>query len=401
MSDLSFLNLGLAQTTLHPLNLEVESASGSRIRLRNGKEIIDFISGIGVSSFGHSNPVILHALREQLDRHLHVMVYGEFHQESQTLAAKRLLNFLPDELDSVYFVNSGAEAIDGALKLARRATMKTKIVAFQGSYHGNTLGALSVSSNEQRKRPFEPLLPDIEFIPWNQISTLDVIDENTAAVILETVQGDAGVRIPDPTWMKNLRMRCTQVGALLILDEIQCGMGRTGRPFAFEHYNVIPDILCLGKALGGGMPVGAFVAKKSMMQLLAQNPALGHITTFGGHPMPCAGAAGALQVMSELNWESLEGCALKFQQRMISQSLVKEVRRLGAFIAVELKNEEAVDFCVKKALEKGLLIFYFLSTPQAFRVAPPLTMHPEDWEEATNILLETFDEWERIHSSTA
>lgn len=393
MDHSTFLDLGLAQTTLHPLNLEVHRAEGIHIELRDGRKIIDFISGIGVSSFGHANPTIVQALRDQLDRHLHVMVYGEFQQESQTVAAERLLSFLPDNLNSIYFVNSGAEAIDGALKLARRATGRSKIVAFEGSYHGNTLGALSVSANQQRRRPFEPLLPGVEFISWNDASSLPKIDSQTAAVILETVQGDAGVRIPDFGWMNSLRAKCSEVGAMLILDEIQCGMGRTGKPFAYEHYQIVPDILCLGKALGGGMPMGAFVANTAHMSLLAQNPALGHITTFGGHPMPCAGAAAAMLVMSKLDWVQIESCASEFQNLMSSHQLVKEIRRLGAFIAVELQDEQAVDFCVKRALEKGLLIFYFLSTPQAFRVAPPLTMSPEEWKVATSILLETFDEW--------
>ena len=296
MSTEQLLKEGLAQTTLHPLNLRVKSASGVMIQMEDGREVIDFISGIGVSSFGHGHPAINAALKRQIDLHLHVMVYGEMRQETQDLAAVELCSLLPSSLDAVYFVNSGAEAIDGALKLARSSTGRSKIIAVEGGYHGNTFGALSVSSNQSRKAPFEPLIPEINFISWNNPTDLGVIDESIAAVIVETVQGDAGIRIPDALWLQNLRRVCSEKGVLLILDEIQCGMGRTGRPFAFEHFDVIPDILCLGKALGGGLPMGAFVSSRELMRQFATSPALSHITTFGGHPLPCASAAAALSV---------------------------------------------------------------------------------------------------------
>ena len=250
---------GLAQTTLHPLGLRVEHAKGSRLTLENGKEIIDFISGIGASSFGHGHPDILSAIHEQVDKHLHVMVYGEMRQTAQDVAADRLLTLLPETLDAVYFVNSGAEAIDAAMKLVRRVTHRSKILAVEGGYHGNTFGALSVSSNAERKAPFAPLVGDIELIPWNNMEGLEAIDASVAGIILETVQGDAGIRIPNPEWLRTIRDKCTQTGAHLVLDEIQCGFGRSGRPFAFEHFGVEPDHLCLGKALGGGMPMGALV----------------------------------------------------------------------------------------------------------------------------------------------
>ena len=298
---------------------------------------------------------------------------------------------MPDALDTVYFVNSGAEAVDGALKLARSSTGRQKILAVDGGYHGNTFGALTVSSNEARKAPFEPLIPGIEFLAWNNVQALDAIDHTIAAIIVETIQGDAGIRIPDQGWLLSLREKCNETGTLLILDEIQCGMGRTGRPFAFEHFDIEPDVLCLGKALGGGLPMGAFVSSKSRMKQLANAPALSHITTFGGHPLPCASAAAALQLLKDLDFQHTERCALRFEKIVSAHVLVKEVRRLGAYIAIELPDEEAVNYCVQHALTQGLLIYFFLSTPCAFRVAPPLTMDEATWVRATDILCQTLD----------
>lgn len=391
MSTEQLLNDGLAQTTLHPLNLRVKSAAGVMLQMEDGREVIDFISGIGVSSFGHGHPEITAALKRQIDLHLHVMVYGEMRQDSQDLAAARLRALLPSSLDAVYFVNSGAEAIDGALKLARRSTKRGKIIAVHGGYHGNTFGALSVSSNEARKVPFAPLLPEIEFIPWNESEGLRAINDTVAAVVVETIQGDAGIRIPDVTWIQNLREACSRYGVMLILDEIQCGMGRSGRPFAFEHFGVIPDILCLGKALGGGLPMGAFVSNKKWMRQFATSPELSHITTFGGHPLPCASAAAALSILKALDFQEIEMFAQQFESRIGKHILVQEVRRIGAFIAIELCDADAVEFCVQHALNNGLLIYFFLSTPNSFRVAPPLTMDRSTWMKATDILCQTLD----------
>ena len=386
----------LAQTTLHPLNLRVRYASGSLLHLEDGTEVIDFISGIGVSSFGHGHPSIIGALKNQIDKHLHVMVYGELRQESQDLAAKTLCSLLPEKLDSVYFVNSGAEAVDGALKLARSTTARSKIMSVSGGYHGNTFGALSVSSSAARKAPFEPLLPDVHFMPWNDMESLDDIDGSCAAVIVETIQGDAGVRIPSQAWLSGLRKKCDETGALLILDEIQCGMGRTGRFFAFEHYGIEPDILCLGKALGGGLPMGAFVSSRSRMRKLASTPELSHITTFGGHPIPCASSAAALRLLQSLDFREIEKNAKRFHDQIAPHEAVLEVRRIGTYIAVELKDAAAVAFCVEHALSNGLLIYFFLSTPNAFRVAPPLVMDDETWQRATNVLLNTLDAYSSL-----
>lgn len=380
------LNDGLAQTTLYPLDLRVINAKGSRLYLENGREVIDFISGIGASSFGHGQPEITKAIHEQVDKHLHVMVYGELRQSAQDQAAKALLNLLPPELDAVYFVNSGAEAIDAAMKLVRRTTERTKIIAFTGGYHGNTFGALSVSSNAERKAPFHPLVGGIELLEWNDPEALHSIDNNTAGVLVETIQGDAGIRIPDKSWMTALRNRCTTTGAQLILDEIQCGFGRTGKAFAFEHFQVVPDHLCLGKALGGGMPMGALVSSRDHLKQFAHSPSLGHITTFGGHPVPCAASAVACNLLQQTDWERVEAVGQRIESMLLGCSEVVALRRKGLYIAVELGSADEVNRVVQECLEQGVLLFYFLSTPNAFRIAPPLNISDHDLDEALAIL---------------
>lgn len=376
----TMLDLGLADTTPHPLNIEVERAEGVWIYKRDGSRIFDAICGIGVSNFSHGHPEIKEALHKQVDTNLHTMVYGEFIHDSNVIASKRLLSMLPDHLNSVYFVNSGAEAIDGALKLAKRVTGRNKLIACKGGYHGNTQGALSVSSNEERKAPFLPLLPNVHFIKFNCVESLEIIDEHTACVLIETVQGDAGVIIPELKWLKALREKCDQSQTLLIFDEIQCGIGRTGKPFAFEHWGISPDILCLGKALGGGVPIGAFVAGKSHMATLSAGPKLGHITTFGGNPLITAGAAAALKLLSETDWDRLERIGSQWEQRLSNHPKVKAVRRIGYFFAVELESEEQATEVILKGLELGVLMFWFLSVPNSFRLSPPLNMSEEDAE---------------------
>lgn len=388
-----FLDFGLAQTTLTPLNLRVKSANGVFIELADGRKLIDFISGIGVSTYGHGHPKIKQALHEQVEAHLHVMVYGEFRQSAQDAAAVSLLALLPSALDAVYFVNSGAEAIDGALKLARKFSGRKSFLSMKDGYHGNTLGALSISSNKERRGPFEPLMEGIDFIALNNFEDLQRIDGSHAAVIMETVQGDAGVRIPHQKWMHALRNRCDETGTLLILDEIQCGIGRTGKPFAFEHFGIVPDVLCLGKAIGAGVPMGAFVSSKEHMKTLAESPSLSHITTFGGHPLACAAAVAGFDLLKSMDWDEIESRGSRIEERIRAHGVVKEVRRIGYFIAVELDSSDAVHFCVQHALKNGLLIFYFLSTPQAFRIAPPLTMTDEEIDDALNILCSALDAW--------
>lgn len=383
----ALLNDGLAQTTLYPLDLRVTHAKGARLHLDRGKEVIDFISGIGASSFGHGHPDILAAIHEQVDRHLHVMVYGEMRQAAQDRAAAALLGLLPNGLDAVYFVNSGAEAVDASLKLARRVTGRSKLIAFKGGYHGNTFGALSVSSNAERKAPFEPMVGDVELVEWNDIEALQCIDPSVAGVIVETVQGDAGIRIPTGEWMSALRNRCSEVGAHLILDEIQCGFGRTGKAFAFEHFCIEPDHLCLGKALGGGMPMGALVSNKAHMQQFAHTPSLGHITTFGGHPVACAASAAASRLLGEMDWERVEKVGHRIESTLHACAHVQAIRRKGLYIAVELDSAERVNRVIDACLSQGVLIFFFLSTPHAFRIAPPLNIEDADVEEALRILV--------------
>lgn len=386
MSD-AFLNDGLAQTTLHPLDLRVIRAQGSRLYLDSGQEVIDFISGIGASSFGHGHPEILAAIHEQVDRHLHVMVYGEMRQTAQDRAARALLKLLPTGLDAVYFVNSGAEAVDASLKLVRRITGRSKLIAFTGGYHGNTFGALSVSSNAERKAPFQPLVGDVELVEWDDIPALQRIDDTVAGVIVETIQGDAGIRIPSSEWMRTLRDRCNAVGAHLILDEIQCGFGRTGRPFAFEHYGIEPDLLCLGKALGGGMPMGALVSNRTNLRQFAHGPSLGHITTFGGHPVPCAASAAASHLLEKMDWARVEAVGQRIESTLRSCAHVRAIRRKGLYIAVDMDSAERVNRVINACLSQGVLIFFFLSTPHAFRIAPPLNIGDADLEEALDTLV--------------
>lgn len=393
--DHVFLNRGLAATTPHPLGLEVSHAQGPWIHLTDETKLFDAVSGIGVTNFGHGNDVVLNQLRSQLEKHLHTMVYGEFLQKTQTEASALLCATLPKELDGIYFLNSGAEAIDGAIKLSRRVNGRTRVMAVSGSYHGNTIGSLSVSSNESRKAAYRPLLPEVEFLKWNDPGDLKRIDSTVACVIVETVQGDAGVRIPSKNWLQDLRAKCRETGALLVLDEIQCGMGRTGKPWAFEHFDIVPDILCMGKALGGGMAIGAMATSKARLSLFAHNPSLGHITTFGGHPMACAGAVGALKSLDKINFTQVERLNRMWQDALESHVAVRNVRRIGAFFAVEMESAEAVQKTIECGLKcargTGVLLFYFLSVPHAFRLAPPLTCSEDEMATGLRLILQALD----------
>ncbi len=386
-----FLDLGLAATTPYPLDIRVNSAEGVWLNCEGGGKLFDAISGIGVSNFGHGHPVIKTALHEQIEKNLHTMVYGEFRHDSTLEAASLLTSFLPAPLDTVYFVNSGAEAVEGALKLAKRITGRSRMIACKGGYHGNTAGALSVSSNAERKAPFLPLLPEVSFITFDDIDELSQIDSTVACVIVETIQGDAGVRIPRKEWLLKLRETCTNNGVILILDEIQCGMGRTGRPFAFTEYNIIPDILCVGKALGGGMPIGAFVTSRENMSLLSHTPVLGHITTFGGHPVACAGASAALKLLKSIDFTAVERRNNLWEERLSSHPSVKCVRRKGAFFAIELEDTEATTRVILKGLELGILMFWFLSIPSAFRLSPPITMTDYEAEVGLALIMESLN----------
>lgn len=377
------------QTNPFPFLIEVQSAEGIYIFDKVGKRYTDLISGVAVNNIGHRHPKVIEAIKLQLDKHLHVMVYGEFVQDSQIELAKKLTELLPQNLDCVYSVNSGTEANEAAIKLARRVTGRMEIVSFRGSYHGSTNGSLSISGNEVKKKAYRPLLPEVRFIHLNKFEELNQITSKTAGVILETIQGDAGVRIPDFNYLQALRKRCDEVGALLIFDEIQCGMGRTGKIFAFEHYQVIPDVLTLGKALGGGMPIGAIVSSKENLQEFTHNPMLGHITTFGGHPVVCAAAAATVDVLKhEIDWNEVEKIGAFIENELSQLPQIKEVRRKGLMFAFDMESTELVAKVVEKCLENGIITFWFLSHPYSFRLSPPLTITLDETKNAIAVIKE-------------
>ncbi len=389
-SDEIFLR-HLAPTTPFPFRIPIERAEGIYLYTPTGKRYTDLISGIGVSNLGHRHPQVVSAIREQLDKHMHVMVYGEYVQSSSNRLAHKLASLLPPSLDCTYLVNSGTEANEGALKLAKRLTGRTELVSFRKSYHGSTHGSMSVSGNEVKKSAFRPLLPDVRFIDFNKIEDLTLITERTAGVIMETIQGDAGVRVPSKAFMHALRQRCTETGAILILDEIQCGMGRAGSLFAFEQFDIVPDVLTIGKAFGGGLPIAAFISSHDRMQMLSHDPMLGHITTFGGNPVCAAAALTTLEVMTT-------GSLLKDVERkgQLIQSLlvhpkIREVRRAGMMFAIDFDSEERVKRIVDAALADGVICFWFLSHPYSFRIAPPLTITDDEIREACAVVLKAIE----------
>jgi len=386
----TFLN-HLAQTTDTPALIAVTYAEGIYIYDTDNKRYTDLISGIGVTNIGHRHPAVLQAIKDQLDKHLHVMVYGEYIQSASNLLAKKVVSLLPPRLNCCYFVNSGTEANEGALKLAKRFTGRHEIISCRKSYHGSTHGSMSVSGNEVKKQAFRPLLPDVSFMDFNSIEDLSLITDKSACVIIETIQGDAGVRIPSRAYMKALRKRCDETGALLILDEIQCGMGRTGTLFAFEQFDIVPDILTVAKAFGGGLPIGAFISDKNIMTCLTHNPMLGHITTFGGNPVCCASALATLNVIeNEKILEQVEEKGKLFET-LLSHPKIKEVRRIGLMFAIDFESAEIVNRIVLKAKELGVICYWFLSHPYSFRIAPPLTITKKQIEEACETILKAID----------
>ena len=388
----TFLKLQ-AQTNETPYLIDVDRAEGIYIWDKSGKKYTDMIAGVAVNNIGHRHPKVIAAIKTQLDKHLHVMVYGEYIQDSQLALAKNLAAILPDSLSCSYIVNSGTEANEGAIKLAKRVTGRQQVISCKAAYHGSTHGSLSVGGNESKKIPFQPLLPQIDFIEFNNIASIELITEKTACVIIETIQGDAGLRQPTPEFITTLREKCTATGTLLIFDEVQVGMGRTGKFFAFEHYNIIPDILTLGKALGGGMPIGAFISSYEMMQTLTNNPVLGHITTFGGHPVICAAANACIEVLNEENWIAEADRKGKLLANILQQSnKVKEIRRIGLFFAIEMESTEVVAQVVEKCMAKGIIGFWFLSCNNSFRLAPPLTITESEIRTACEIITSIMNE---------
>lgn len=381
-----------AQTTTTPLGIEVERAEGSYIYDISGKAYLDLISGIGVSNIGHRHPHVVQAVKKQVDKYMHTMVYGEFYQEAQTELARKLASLLPGQLSVSYFVNSGTEANEAALKLAKRYTGRSEIIGLEGAYHGSTHGSLSVSTNEAKKAPFQPLLPEVNFMRINAVEDLNKISKRTACVIIEPVQGDAGVRIADKNWLQQLRQRCDETGALLIFDEVQSGMGRCGSLFAFEQLGVVPDILTTAKGLGGGMPIGAFISSREIMDHLTFDPMLGHITTFGGHPVNCAAALATLEVIEDEQLLDQVESKGQLLESLIQHPAVKTIRRIGLMFAIDLENEELVYKMVDRCLDKGLITFFFLSHPSSFRIAPPLTISDEEIRESGRIMMEVLSE---------
>lgn len=380
-----------AQTSSHPLALEISHAKGSYIYDTQGKAHLDFVAGVSACSLGHCHPRVVTAIQEQAQKYMHVMVYGEYIQEPAVAYTKLLASLLPAPLETTYLVNSGTEAIEGALKLARRFTGRSQIIAAKHAYHGNTMGSLSIMGFEERKSAFRPLIPDIGFIQFNSEGDLLSITEKTAAVVLETIQGGAGFILPENGYLKKVRERCTAVGAMLILDEIQPGFGRTGKLFAFEHFDCIPDILVIGKGMAGGMPVGAFVASHNMMQSLIENPKLGHITTFGGNPVIAAACLATLQEITEgkLIQESLEKEVLF--RNLLQHKLIKEIRGKGLMLALMMEKPEMANEVILKCAEKGLILFWLLFEPNAIRISPPLTISNQEISLGCSLILEVLD----------
>lgn len=383
----------LGQTNQFPYLIDVDRAEGIYIYDKSGKAYMDMISGVAVNNLGHGHPKIISAIKDQAEKHLHVMVYGEFIQDAPLAFAQKLTSLLPKQLNCVYAVNSGTEAIEASLKLVKRVTGRTELVSFRGSYHGSTHGSMSVSGNEVKKQAFRPLLPDVRFLQHNSIEDLTQITTKTAGVLIETVQGDAGVRVPSKEFLVALRKRCDEVGALLIFDEIQCGMGRTGTVFAFEKFNVVPDVLALGKALGGGLPIGAVVSSHENLWEFTYNPMLGHITTFGGHPLVCASANAFLEVLTtEIDFNEVERLGELLASIIGQSEEIKEIRRSGMLFAFDMESFERVEKVVNACLEKGLISFWFLSHPYSFRLSPPLTISEEEIVKAGTLILEAIKE---------
>ncbi len=384
-----------AQTSFSPLLLEFKRARGMYMYDAKGKAYMDLIAGIGVSNVGHCHPDVVKAIQRQAETYMHLMIYGEYVQLPQVKFAEKLSNVLPEQLSCVYFVNSGAEATEGALKLAKRYTGRSGIIACHNAYHGSTQGATSVMGNEHYKQAYRPLLPDIRFIHFNNNEDLENISTDTACVIMETIQGEAGVRVPVSGYMERLRKRCNETGTLLILDEIQTGFGRTGKLFAFEHYGIIPDILLLAKGMAGGMPLGAFISSGEIMRVLAHDPILGHISTFGGHPVCCAAGLATLQVILEENLMSGIDRKEELFRKLLVHSRIRNVRGKGLMLAVELSdfifNKQVIDRCI----ENGIITDWYLHSDNAMRIAPPLIITEDEIRKACKVIIEAIDHFDK------
>jgi acetylornithine/succinyldiaminopimelate/putrescine aminotransferase len=383
----------VAQTSPAPLALEIVKAEGCRLTDASGKNYIDLIGGISVANIGHSHPAVVDAIKKQLDQYMHIMVYGEFIQSPQVKYAQLLTQHLPATLNSVYFTNSGAEAVEGAMKLSKRVTGRTEIVAFKDSYHGSTQGALSIIGDEYWRNSFRPLLPGIQHLRYNSFEDLDFITEQTACVIAETVQAEAGIIVPQREWILALQERCKQTGTLFILDEIQAGFGRTGKLWGFQHFNVVPDILLLGKALGGGMPLGAFIANRDLMNQLTDNPVLGHITTFGGHPVCCTAGMAAFKVLLESEFDI--GAKEELFKSLLVHPKIKAIRSFGLWMAIEFESFDICNKVIDNCIERGVISDWFLFASNCLRISPPLTVSNTEIESTCRVILDSIQELAR------
>ncbi len=378
----------IAQTSDAPIGLEIDYARGVFLYTMDGRRITDFISGIAVSSLGHAHPEVVKAVQQQAAKHMHVMVYGEFIQKPQSELAELLASQLPQELGRIYFVNSGTEANEGALKLAKKFTGRTKMIGFKNSYHGDTHGSLSVTGRDVYRDPYLPLLPDVYFLTFNSFAGLETIDTDTACVILEPIQGEGGIIKSDPVWLRAVQSRCNEVGALLIFDEIQSGFGRTGKLFAFQHYGVQPDILCMAKAMGGGMPLGAFASSDVIFEVFKYDPPLNHVTTFGGHPVSCAASHAALNVLLKQNLMSRAAEIENQVRKVLDIEPVREIRGIGAMLGIQLYSFEQTRQVVEECFGRGILLGWTLHSNTLIRIAPPLVITDEELRETLHIIRE-------------
>ena len=386
----------ICQTSPQPIGLEIDHAAGSYLYTKDGKRYLDFISGIGVANIGHAHPKVVAAVCAQAQKYLHVMVYGEYLLSPQIALAKKLVSLLPPPLNQVYFTNSGAEANEGALKLAKKYSGRRRLIAFEGSFHGDTHGACSVTGRDIYRRPFEPLLPEVSFLPFNKIEALDAIDAGVAAVITEAIQGEGGIRVPDDDFLPALRAQCDAVGALLIFDEVQTGFGRTGKHFAMEHWGVVPDLVTFAKGMGGGMPLGAFVGRRQLMTTLSTDPPLSHVTTFGGHPVSCAAALAGLDVLLDEGLaEQAEKKGAQIRQRLkrLAQKhkAIREIRGKGLMIGLELDSAESTQAFVRQVFDDGLILGWTLHSDRVIRIMPPLNLTENELEEGLQIIEKAWD----------
>jgi acetylornithine/succinyldiaminopimelate/putrescine aminotransferase len=374
------------------MGLEIERAEGIYLYDIQGKAYIDLVSGVSVSNVGHCHPIVVEAVKSQAEKYMHLMVYGEFIQQPQVNFAKAIIDLLPESFQSIYFVSSGSEAIEGALKLAKRATGRKEILAFKNAYHGSTHGALSIYGGTELNKAVQPLLPGVAFMEFNKPESLHLITGKTACVVMEVIQAEAGIIPADADFLAEVSKRCKQTGTLLIFDEVQTGFGRTGRMFAFEHYHIAPDIICFAKGMGGGMPIGAFASSKKLMDTLTNNPTLGHITTFGGHPVSCAAGLAALHIIKDENLHFKAEAKGELFRKLLKHKAIHEIRGSGLFLAIEMVPSFKRDAFFAKCLEKGLIYDFFLFSNSAFRIAPPLTITEAEIEKVAGIILQAMDE---------